>query len=79
MIRAISVIFFSAVLVVFLMGSAMAQGTKPEHPATTEQPKTEKKKAEHPKAEEKKAEEKKAEHPKAEEKKAEEKKAEHPK
>jgi hypothetical protein len=74
MIRAISVIFLSAALVVFLSGSSMAQAPKPEHPTTTEQPKAEEKKAEHPKAEEKKAEEKKAEHPKAEEKKP-----EHPK
>jgi hypothetical protein len=74
MIKAISVVFLSAALLVFLSGSGMAQATKPEHPTKTEEPKAEPKKAEHPKAEEKKAEETKAEHPKAEEKKP-----EHPK
>jgi hypothetical protein len=74
MIKAISVVFLSAALLVFLSGSSMAQATKPEHPTKTEEPK-----AEHPKAEEKKAEHPKAEEKKAEHPKAEEKKPEHPK
>ena len=56
MIKAISVIFLSAAVLVLLSGSSMAQATKPEHPTKTEQPKAEEKKAEHPKAEEKKPE-----------------------
>lgn len=74
MIKAISTMFLTVALAVFLSGSGMAQTTKPEHPTKTEQPKTEEKKADHPKVEQKKAEEKKAEPPKAEEKKP-----EHPK
>ncbi len=74
MIRAISVIFLSAVFVAFLTGSSLGQATKPEHPTKTEEPKVEQPKEEEKKPEHPKAEEKKPEHPKAEEKKP-----EHPK
>ncbi len=79
MIRTVSIIMLSALLVVFLSGSSMAQVTKPEHPTTSEPPKVEEKKPEHPKAEEQKPELPKVEEKKPEHPKAEEQKPEHPK
>jgi len=82
MIKAMSRVLLSAVLLVFLSGVGMAQQAKPEHPSTTEPPKAEQTKPDHPKAEQAKPEHPKADpkaDPKAEHPKADPKKAEHPK
>jgi hypothetical protein len=84
MIKVMSRVLLSAVLLVFLSGVGMAQQAKPEHPSTTEHPKAEQAKPDHPKAEQAKPDhpkqgQAKPDHPKAEQPKPDHPKAEPPK